>query len=111
MFEKDLRITMLLDFYGDILTPKRKAALELYYNDDLSLSEIADEFGITRQGAHELIKCAENDLRSYEAKLGLYERTEKIRSLLASIGEQLQKESVSRNLQEQIRELADLVSQ
>ena len=111
MFEKDLRITVLLDFYGDILTPKRKTALDMYYNDDLSLSEIADQLGITRQGAHDLIKSAESDLRSYEAKLGLYERNEKIRTLLTGIGEQLQKESVSRELQEQFRELTDLVSQ
>ena len=46
MFEKDLRITVLLDFYGDILTPKRKTALDMYYNDDLSLSEIADQLGM-----------------------------------------------------------------
>ena len=48
---KDLRITFLLDFYGDMLTEKQREVVECYYNEDLSLAEIAEEKGITRQGA------------------------------------------------------------
>ena len=48
---KDMRITLLLDFYGELLTEKQREALELYYNDDLSLGEIGADFGISRQGA------------------------------------------------------------
>ena len=56
---KDLGITILLDFYGDMLTEKQRDFLGYYYNDDLSLSEIAENEGITRQGVRDSIKRAE----------------------------------------------------
>ena len=56
---KDLRITFLLDFYGDMLTEKQREVVECYYNEDLSLAEIAEEKGITRQGVRDGIKRAE----------------------------------------------------
>ncbi len=71
MFEKNLNIAYLLDFYGDILSERKKTVLDGYYNRDLSLSEIAEELGISRQGVRELIKKAENELCFYEEKLGL----------------------------------------
>lgn len=74
MFEKDLRIGFLLDFYGDMLSERKRMVLDRYYNDDLSLSEIASEIGISRQGVRELIKKAEEELFFYEDKLGLAER-------------------------------------
>ena len=74
MFEKNLQIGVLLDFYGDILPEKRRDLLDLYYNDDLSLSEIADEAGVTRQAVREAIKKTEAELLFYEEKLGLLRR-------------------------------------
>ncbi len=74
MFEKNLNIGYLLDFYGDVLTERKKNALDCYYNDDMSLSEVASELGISRQGARELIKKAEEELIFYEEKLGLAEK-------------------------------------
>ena len=74
MFEKDLTIGFLLDFYGEVLTERRRTVLEYYYNDDLSLAEIAQEIGISRQGVRDLIKKAEEELYFYETKLGLAER-------------------------------------
>ena len=74
MFEKDLRIGFLLDFYGDMLSERKRTVLDRYYNDDLSLSEIAEEIGISRQGVRELIKKAEEELLFYEEKLGLAAR-------------------------------------
>mgnify|MGYP002512158624 CR=1 FL=1 len=68
---KDLEMSYLLDFYGDVLTEKQRDVMEQYYNDDLSLAEIAEEIGISRQGVRELIKKAEEELRFYEEKLGL----------------------------------------
>ena len=59
MFEKNLEIGYLLDVYGDILPERRRDMLDLYYNDDLSLAEIAEQMGITRQGVRECIKKAE----------------------------------------------------
>ncbi len=71
MFEKNLNIGYLLDFYGDVLNDRRRDALDFYYNNDMSLSEVAEELGISRQGARELIKKAEEELIFYEEKLGL----------------------------------------
>ena len=55
MFEKNLGMGLLLDFYGDLLPEKRRTVMDYYYNDDLSLAEIADEIGISRQGVREQI--------------------------------------------------------
>lgn len=74
MFEKDLEIGFLLDFYGDVLSERKRTVLDYYYNDDLSLAEIAEEIGISRQGVRELIKKAEDELHFYEEKLGLAKR-------------------------------------
>lgn len=71
MFEKDLRISYLLDFYGDVLTNRKKDVLDMYYNEDLSLAEIAEQIGISRQGVRDLIKKAEDELLFLEEKLGL----------------------------------------
>ena len=87
MFEKNLEIGFLLDFYGDVLSERKRTVLDYYYNDDLSLAEIADEIGISRQGVRELIKKSADELFFYEEKLGLAKRfreaEEQARGLLA----------------------------
>ena len=77
MFEKDLKLGYLLDFYGDVLTENRRTVLDLYYNDDLSLSEIAVELGVSRQAVRELNGKAGDELRFLEDKLGLAARFRK----------------------------------
>ena len=63
MFEKDVKeISLLLDFYGELLSERKQSVLALYYNEDFSLAEIAEDIGISRQGARELIKKAEEEL-------------------------------------------------
>ena len=74
MFTKDLSVAYLLDFYGDVLSDRKRAVLDDYYNNDLSLSEIAQDLGISRQGVRELIKKAEEELNFYEQKLHLAQR-------------------------------------
>ena len=71
MFEKNMNISFLLDFYGDVLDEKPRALLDLYYNEDLSLAEIAESEGMTRQGVRHVIKKAEQQLLFLENKLGL----------------------------------------
>lgn len=71
---KDLRLTLLFDFYGDMLTDKQKEVMDLYYNEDLSLAEIAADSGITRQGVRDSIKRAEATLLELEERLGLARR-------------------------------------
>ena len=68
MVTKNLEISYLLDFYGDVLTEKQRDVMEQYYNDDLSLSEIADNFGITRQGVRDAIKRGEGTILELEDK-------------------------------------------
>ena len=74
MFEKNLNIVFLLDFYGDTLSDKQKEAMEMFYNGDLSLSEIAEITGITRQGVRDRIVKSEQILTDLENKLGLASR-------------------------------------
>ncbi len=84
---KDLEIVTLLDFYGEMLTQKQHDFLEYYYNDDLSLSEIAANEGITRQGVRDAIKRAEKQLFDMEEKLGLVRRFAETKKGLAEITE------------------------
>ena len=63
---KNMEITLLFDFYGDMLTEKQRDMIELYYDNDLSLAEIAENEGITRQGVRDSIKRAENQLTEME---------------------------------------------
>ncbi|MBQ8576141.1 MAG: DNA-binding protein [Clostridia bacterium] len=82
---KNLDITLLLDFYGDMLTDKQRSFISYYYNDDLSLSEIAADEGITRQGVRDAIKRAESQLMSMEERLGLVSRFENMKIGLSEI--------------------------
>ena len=82
---KDLRITFLLDFYGDMLTEKQREVVECYYNEDLSLAEIAEEKGITRQGVRDGIKRAEQQLLEMEERLGLAKRFRSVQEELTQI--------------------------
>lgn len=77
MFEKNLVISYLLDFYGDVLDEHTHAVMTAYYDDDLSLSEVATLVGISRQGVRHIIKKGEEQLTFLEEKLGLaaYHRT------------------------------------
>ena len=71
---KPLEMSLLFDFYGETLTEKQRELFDLYYNEDLSLAEIAEHAGITRQGVRDSIKRAEHALREMEEKLGLVAR-------------------------------------
>ena len=70
--EKNLRYSALLSLYGALLTDKQLDTMEYYYDDDLSLGEIAENTGISRQGVRDFIKRSEELLDSFEEKLGLY---------------------------------------
>lgn len=72
--EKVFRITLLYDFYGQLLTARQQKFIELYYGQDFSLGEIAEEYDVTRQAVHDTLKRAEKTLANYEEKLGLIEK-------------------------------------
>ncbi|MDR2686716.1 MAG: DNA-binding protein [Oscillospiraceae bacterium] len=71
---KDYSVALLLDFYAELLTEKQREFLEYYYNEDLSLAEIAGNEGISRQGVRDAIKRAEKQLLDMEGSLGLAQR-------------------------------------
>ncbi|MBO5784195.1 MAG: YlxM family DNA-binding protein [Clostridia bacterium] len=77
--EKNLQIGLLCDFYGKMLTEKQLSAIIMYYDDDLSLAEIAVQTGITRQGVRDCIKKGEAILLEMEEKLGLAEKFTRLR--------------------------------
>ncbi len=76
---KNLNYVYLLDFYGGILNERQREVMSLYYDDDLSLGEIAENTGISRQGAHDLIKRGEAKLTEADEALGLVARFESIK--------------------------------
>ncbi len=67
-------ISMLMDFYGALLSRRQQDVCRLYHEENCSLQEIAEELGISRQGVHEALKKAESALQAFEEKLGLIER-------------------------------------
>lgn len=109
MFVKDLEIGFLLDFYGEVLSDRKRTVLDYYYNDDLSLAEIAEEIGISRQGVRDLIKKAEEELRFFEEKLGLAERFRNTQMRAERLLSLLEAAKVDDAVQSAARELAESV--
>ena len=117
MFEKNLNISVLLDFYGEILTERQFEMLELYYNEDYSLSEVAERYNISRQGVRSVLKKGEAILLDMEEKLHLASRFTKMLDKSAEIALELEKinDNIKNNeisckihrIINQIKELAD----
>ena len=106
MFEKDWNISYLLDFYGEILSEKKRGVMEMYYNEDLSLSEIAEQIGISRQGVRDIVKKTEEELFFWEEKLGLAKRDLELRGRAERILSLLREEqNLSSKLESEIRAL------
>ena len=80
-----LQQALLFDFYGDLLTEKQRTCFDLYYNQDLSLGEIAQMEGISRQGVHDTLARAETILQGMEEKTGCAQRAMRIRKALERI--------------------------
>ena len=115
MKNQTYRMTMLLDFYGEILTQRQREFFDLYYNEDLSLAEIAENYDISRQGVRDAIVRSETVLRETEEKLGLvkkyagYEsKLEEIRqsaAFIAQVNANLRNYEIARNV-DRIMELS-----
>ena len=86
---KNLKFSVLLDFYGSLLSERQSDVMDLYYNEDLSLGEIADDIGITRQGVRDAIKKSEHILTDTEEKLGLASRFNEIADTVNEIKSKL----------------------
>ncbi|MBP5303881.1 MAG: YlxM family DNA-binding protein [Clostridia bacterium] len=108
---KNMELSFLFDFYGDMLTDKQRDVIELYYNDDLSLSEIAENAGITRQGVRDSIKRAEYQLLEMEERLGLAKRFRDMQEQMSHIVNMAQEIRDYNNYLSHSREIEDCASQ
>lgn len=88
---EDSRImqSMLFDFYGELLTDKQREYFDLHYNEDLSLAEIAEQSGISRQGVWDIIRRAEAAMTEIEGKTGLIKRFNERAAVLSELDEKL----------------------
>ena len=87
--DKFTHMAVLLDVYGGLLTDKQKDVMEQYYSYDLSLQEIAENAGITKQGVHDLIRRAEQTLKKTDEKLGFLNRLTNIQEGLEKVQQKL----------------------
>lgn len=97
--DKSIHISMLLEVYEKLLTEKQRDMIDLYYNDNLSLSEIAEELGITRQGVHKSLIDAENKLFDYEEKLQILKQKLERQELI----EEIMKETTNPDIKDKLK--------
>jgi len=105
MLEKTTRMNYLYDFYQSLLTPKQRSYMALYYLEDFSLGEIAEENHVSRQAVYDNIKRTEAMLEEYEEKLSLFVKFQERSKLIQVIREVLQEELPSRD------KLSDIVAE
>lgn len=96
MLEKTTRINYLYDFYQSLLTEKQKSYMSLYYLDDYSLGEIAEEYEVSRQAVYDNIKRTEAMLEEYEAKLLLFQKFQERNKWMDQFKVLIEKEAVSK---------------
>ena len=99
--EKNVKISLLLEIYGKLLTNKQQDVLDLYYNQNLSLAEIAEDSSITRQGVRKILVDGENKLLDYENKLGILSAKLKNQKII----EELLKETKDTNFEAKLKKL------
>ena len=94
--DKEIYLSSLYDYYGDLLTDKQKEYFEDYYFSNYSLQEIAENYKVSRNAVHKQLKEIENKLIDYEDKLNLLKKAEEIREIISDLDD---------NIKEQIEEL------
>lgn len=105
--------SLLFDFYGNLLTEKKQHVMRLYHEENLTLSEIAEDAGVSRAAVHDSLKKAERQLADFENKLGLVEKFMKTEDAVERAGSMidrlLRKYGDDRELSEQLKEIRSLV--
>lgn len=113
MKNQTYRMTMLFDFYGELLTDRQKEFFDLYYNEDLSLAEIAENAGISRQGVRDVIVRAEATMQEIEDKTGIIKRFEAQRphlDIIESAAAEMKTINYRRYEDPRLSELADQIA-
>ncbi len=115
MYDKIVQIALLFDFYGQLLTDRQREMVDMHYNNDLSLGEISEQQGISRQGVYDSLKRAEKTLYEYEEKLGMVDRflkqKESMKQIIEMLDELINKEEFdSKNVKEKLENIKVYVS-
>ncbi len=113
MLDKYLRYGKLYDYYSDVLNERHKKVIKEYYLMDLSLREIAENLGITRQGVYDLLKRAEKNLDEIDSKLNIIKKQEKFKNNIQKKAQEINKnieQEDYKNLKEHFNELVDLIN-
>jgi predicted DNA-binding protein YlxM (UPF0122 family) len=108
--EEIVELSLLYDFYGEMLGDHKKQIFEDYVLNDLSLAEIADEEGISRQGVHDIVKRCTKQLKEYEAALHLVEKFQNMKKKLTDVSELLTIE-VSNNSNQNLEKAKSLLTE
>ena len=95
MLDQTLKITMLYDFYGGLLTERQQKAIEMHYLEDMSLSEVPEEFSVSRQAVHDILKRAVQAMQEFDDKLFLVKKHEEKSIMVSKIDEILDKATAS----------------
>ena len=113
-FEEIVELSLLFDFYGEMLGEHKKKVFEDYVLNDLSLAEIAEEEGISRQGVHDIVKRCTKQLKEYEAALHLVEKFQNMKNKLTKASELLgskNKEAGASDIEEARKLLAEMLEE
>ncbi|MCF6137079.1 putative DNA-binding protein [Pseudalkalibacillus berkeleyi] len=108
MLEKTTRVNLLFDFYHALLTPKQRNYMALYFLDDLSLGEIAEQYNVSRQAIYDNIKRTELMLEEYEEKLELLDKYQRREQLMKKLRQQVAEEKDQKKLLDTIESIEDL---
>ena len=100
--EEKVRISILLEIYGNLLTEKQYEFMDLYYNQDLSLSEIGDNEDITRQAVRTILLKSKKKLEEYESKLKFMQKEEKIKKCIEELEETNTDKKILKKIKQQI---------
>ena len=109
MFEKNLELGYLLDFYGELLSERKRSVMDMYYNEDLSLAEISAEIGITRQGTRDIIKKTEEELFFFEEKLGLAKKLRDASLIISELENLASEQELSQPFKSKLSELIEVM--
>ena len=102
-----LKLSVLFDYYGKVLTDKQADVCDMYFNQNLSLSEISEIMGITRQGVRDSLKKSEKILVEHEEKLGIYNKDLKISGYISEIGNILESSGIEPEFKDEIKKITD----
>lgn len=100
--EERVLISLLLDFYGPLLTDKQRMSLQLHHEDDMSLGEIAEELGVSRQAVHDNLQRARHILNDYESKLHLVAQYETREQVISELKDMLPADVLSQSRVQQL---------